>query len=191
MPIMRTITPRKSAACAKSYSDFEIAGIGESCMSYRVTVLWKKDVSESFVDNRYSRAHSWTFDGGITIPASASPHVVPAPLSTEFAVDPEEAFVAALSSCHMLWFLSLAAEKKYTVESYEDDAEGIMAKNEEGKLAMTQVTLRPQVRFGGAMIPSRDQVDELHHSAHEKCFIANSVKTRIIIEQIEKASKNA
>src|SRR6185436_3516188 len=100
-------------------------------MSYGVKVTWRKASGERFVDNRYSRAHSWTFDGGITIPASASPHVVPAPMSTAFAVDPEEAFVAALASCHMLWFLSLAAGEKYTVESYEDNAEGIMAKNEE------------------------------------------------------------
>jgi organic hydroperoxide reductase OsmC/OhrA len=160
-------------------------------MSYRVTVSWKKDSSERFIDNRYSRAHHWTFDGGITIPASASPHVVPVPLSTELAVDPEEAFVAALSSCHMLWFLSLAAEKKYTVESYEDNAEGILAKNEEGKLAMTEVTLRPQIQFGAALVPSRDQIEELHHAAHDKCFIANSVKTRITIEQGEKVVSNA
>ena len=158
-------------------------------MSYGVKVFRKKDVSESFIDNRYSRAHSWTFDGGLSIPASSSPHVVPVPMSKASAVDPEEAFVAALASCHMLWFLSLAAGKKYTVESYEDNAEGVMANNEEGKLAMTQVTLRPQITFGGTMIPSRNQVDEFHHLAHEKCFIANSVKTKITIEQIEKADK--
>lgn len=105
-------------------------------------------------------------------------------MSKESAVDPEEAFIASLSSCHMLWFLSIAAAKKFIVESYEDNAEGILAKNEEGKLAMTEVTLRPKVNFSGKTIPSRAQLDELHHLAHEKCFIARAVKTRISIVQI-------
>ena len=105
-------------------------------------------------------------------------------MSNESAVDPEEAFIASLSSCHMLWFLSIAAEKNYVVESYEDNAEGILGKNEEGKLAMTRVTLKPRVNFGGKHAPSQVQVDELHHLAHEKCFIANSVKTEITIVQI-------
>jgi len=152
-------------------------------MSYNVRIFWEKDSNAAFVDNKYSRAHTWTFDGGIELVASSSPHVVPLPMSKESAVDPEEAFVASLSSCHMLWFLSLAAGKKFIVESYEDHAEGILAKNEEGKLAMTEVTLRPKVTFSGKTIPSQAQVDELHHSAHEKCFIANSVKTKISIVQ--------
>jgi organic hydroperoxide reductase OsmC/OhrA len=152
-------------------------------MSYSVSVSWEKAPDEKFVDNKYSRAHTWTFDGGIVVPASASPHVVPLPLSKEAAVDPEEAFVASLSSCHMLWFLSIAAGKSYTVESYEDQAEGKLAKDEEGKLAMTKVTLKPRVSFSGAVIPSKDEIDALHHEAHEKCFIANSVKTRIEIIQ--------
>jgi len=134
-------------------------------MSYNVRIFWKKDSSAAFVDNKYSRAHTWIFDGGIELVASSSPHVVPLPMSKESAVDPEEAFVASLSSCHMLWFLSIAAGKKFVVESYEDHAEGILAKNEEGKLAMTEVTLRPKVKFGGKTIPSRAQVDELHHLA--------------------------
>lgn len=150
-------------------------------MPYNVKIFWKKDSSEAFVDNKYSRAHTWTFDGGIELAASSSPHVVPLPMSKESAVDPEEAFVAALSSCHMLWFLSIAAGKKFIVESYEDHAEGILAKNAEGKLAMTEVTLRPKVSFSGKTIPSRAQTDELHHLAHEKCFIASSVKTKINI----------
>jgi len=153
-------------------------------MSYNVKIFWKKDSSEAFVDNKYSRAHTWIFDGGIELAASSSPHVVPLPMSKESAVDPEEAFVASLSSCHMLWFLSIAAAKKIVVESYEDHAEGILAKNEDGKLAMTEVTLRPKVSFSGETIPTRAQVDELHHSAHEKCFIASSVKTKITIIQI-------
>ena len=154
-------------------------------MTYNVRVFWRKDLGESFGNNKYSRAHTWTFDGGIEIVASSSPHVVPLPMSKESAVDPEEAFVASLSSCHMLWFLSIAAAKQFIVESYEDNAEGIMAKNEEGKLAMTEVTLKPKVNFIGRTVPSPTQVDELHSLAHEKCYIANSVKTKIRIVQIE------
>jgi len=153
-------------------------------MPYTVRISWKKDASEAFVDNKYSRAHTWIFDGGIELVASSSPHVVPLPMSKGSAVDPEEAFIASLSSCHMLWFLSIAAGKKFVVESYEDHAEGILAKNEEGKLAMTEVTLRPKANFSGKTIPSQAQVDELHRSAHEKCFIASSVKTKINIVQI-------
>jgi organic hydroperoxide reductase OsmC/OhrA len=150
-------------------------------MAYTVTVFWKRKSDEPFLDNKYSRSHTWTFDGGIQVAGSSSPHVVPLPMSNESAVDPEEAFVASLSSCHMLWFLSLAVENSYVVESYEDSAEGILGKNEEGKLAMTRVTLNPKITFGGEPRPSREQIDELHHLAHEKCFIANSVKTTITI----------
>lgn len=152
-------------------------------MTYNIKVSWKRNIDEAFLDNKYSRSHTWTFDGGIELRASSSPHVVPVPMSNEVAVDPEEAFVASLSSCHMLWFLSLAVENNYIVESYEDNAEGVLAKDEEGKLAMTRVTLKPKVTFGNQHTPSREQVDELHHSAHEKCFIANSVKTKITIVQ--------
>jgi organic hydroperoxide reductase OsmC/OhrA len=152
-------------------------------MPYSVKISWEKDPDEKFIDNKYSRAHIWAFDGGITVAASASPHVVPLPMSEAAAVDPEEAFVASLSSCHMLWFLSIAAGKNYIVESYEDHAEGVLAKDEEGRLAMTKVTLKPHIQFGGNIIPSKDQVEELHHAAHEKCFIANSVKTKITIVQ--------
>ena len=152
-------------------------------MTHNVRVFWRKNPGEAFVDNKYSRSHMWTFDGGIELAASSSPHVVPLPMSNESAVDPEEAFVASLSSCHMLWFLSLAVEKNFVVESYEDNAEGILGKNQEGKLAMTRVTLNPKITFSGNHTPSRDQIDELHHTAHEKCFIANSVKTEIIVVQ--------
>jgi organic hydroperoxide reductase OsmC/OhrA len=152
-------------------------------MAYNVKITWKKKPDEAFIDNRYSRAHTWVFDGGIEMAASSSPHVVPLPMSDETAVDPEEAFIAAISSCHMLWFLSIAAGKKYLVERYEDDAEGVLGKNEEGKLAMTKVTLKPQVNFGGENIPSSEQIDELHVLAHEKCFIASSVKTQITVLQ--------
>ncbi len=150
-------------------------------MSYKVRISWKKNVEEAFVDNKYSRFHTWVFDGGIELAASSSPHVVPLPMSDESAVDPEEAFIASLSSCHMLWFLSLAAEKDFIIESYEDNAEGVLGKNEEGKLAMTNVILKPKVNFGSRHTPSQGQIDELHHLAHEKCFIATSVKTKITV----------
>jgi organic hydroperoxide reductase OsmC/OhrA len=153
-------------------------------MPYNVRVHWSKNIGEIFTDNKYSRAHTWTFDGGTELEASSSPHVVPLPMSKESAVDPEEAFVASLSSCHMLWFLSIAAGKKFIIESYEDNAVGILEKNAEGKLAMTEVTLNVQVKFSGDILPSHVQLDELHHLAHEKCYIANSVKTRIKIVQI-------
>jgi len=148
-------------------------------MPYSVKIFWKKNLDEAFVDSKYSRSHTWSFDGGIEIPASSSPHVVPVPMSNESAVDPEEAFVAAVSSCHMLWFLSIAAEKKFIVESYEDNAIGVLGKNGEGKLAMTKITLKPKVNFNDTTVPTSEQVDELHRLAHEKCFIANSVKTDI------------
>ena len=150
-------------------------------MPYNVKILWKKNLDDAFVDSNYSRSHTWIFDGGIEIPASSSPHVVPLPMSNESAVDPEEAFIAALSSCHMLWFLSIAAEKNYIVESYEDDATGVLRKNGDGKLSMTKVTLKPKVNFSNENAPAREQLDELHRLAHEKCFIANSVKTKIDI----------
>lgn len=153
-------------------------------MPYNVTIFWQKNLNEVFVDNKYSRLHTWRFDGGIELAASSSPHVVPLPMSNESAVDPEEAFIASLSSCHMLWFLSIAAGRNYIVESYEDNAEGILGKDEDGKLAMTKVTLKPRVVFDNTITPSPEQVDELHHLAHEKCFIANSVKTKITILQI-------
>jgi organic hydroperoxide reductase OsmC/OhrA len=150
-------------------------------MKYNVKVYWKKESAESFTDNKYSRAHKWIFDGGTEVVASSSPQVVPLPLSNESAVDPEEAFVASLSSCHMLFFLSLAAAQKFCIETYEDNAEGMMSKNDNGQMAMTVVTLKPTVVFSGSNIPSHEQVSALHESAHEKCYIANSVKTEIKI----------
>jgi organic hydroperoxide reductase OsmC/OhrA len=153
-------------------------------MSYTVTVSWQRASDEPFVDSKYSRGHLLKFDGGIEIPGSSSPHVIPLPLSVEGAVDPEEAFVASLSSCHMLWFLSIAAEKGLIVESYQDNAEGILGKNDEGKLAMTKVTLRPKSVFGGDNAVTDEQITEIHHEAHEKCFIANSVKTNVVTEPV-------
>lgn len=144
---------------------------------YTATVRWERDGAK-FTDNRYSRVHQWEFDGGASVPASASPHVVREPFSSAAAVDPEEAFVVALSSCHMLWFLSLAAKRGVVVDSYVDRAVGYMEKNERGKLAITRVVLRPEIRFGGTP-PSEDEIRSLHHEAHEECFLANSVRTMI------------
>lgn len=148
---------------------------------YTAEIAWSRG-EQPFVDNRYSRAHEWRFDGGIRVVASASPSVVPVPLSLEAAVDPEEAFVASLASCHMLWFLSLAAKRGYRVDEYLDSAVGEMGRNAEGRVAMLRVVLRPKVTFGGAETPATDALAALHHAAHEQCFIANSVKTEVVCE---------
>ena len=150
---------------------------------YRALITWSRN-GAAFVDNRYSRGHRWQFDGGIEVPASASPHIVPAPLSVAAAVDPEEAFVASLSSCHMLWFLSIAAARGFLVESYRDDALGLISKDETGALAITRVTLRPEITFGGERRPSADEMSAIHHEAHHKCYIANSVKTDVRCEPV-------
>jgi organic hydroperoxide reductase OsmC/OhrA len=150
-------------------------------MQSTAKIVWKKNESEKFTDNRYSRQHTWLFDGGIEIKASSSPQVVPLPMSIENAVDPEEALVASVSSCHMLWFLSIAAQKKFIIESYEDEATGILSPNEEGKQAMANIILKPKIIFSDAATPTSEQLNELHHAAHEKCYIANSLKTKIEI----------
>jgi organic hydroperoxide reductase OsmC/OhrA len=151
--------------------------------NYSATVIWSRDQA-AFVDNRYSRSHVWQFDGGLEIPASSSPQVVPLPYSDPNAIDPEEAFVASLSSCHMLWFLSIAAAKGFIVDSYKDQAVGIMEKDAARKLAITRVTLRPSAKFSGPRIPTEAELADLHHEAHEQCFLANSVKTEIRCEPI-------
>ena len=148
---------------------------------YTATIHWVRG-SAPFTDNRYSRAHSWRFDGGVEVPASASPHVVRVPLSVEAAVDPEEALVASLSSCHMLWFLSLAQAGGWRVDDYLDEAVGVMGRNAAGKTAMLRVTLQPRVRFSGERLPSSSEIQHLHQRAHEECFIANSVRTEVRVE---------
>src|SRR4029079_15903422 len=135
-----------------------------------------------FAGKKYSRAHKWTFDGGLSVAASSSPDVVKVPFSDPSAVDPEEAFVASCASCHMLSFLSRAGLAGFIVDAYDEEAECVLAKNEQGRLAITRVTLRPRARFSGGREPSREELDHLHHLAHEDCFIANSVKTEIICE---------
>ena len=145
--------------------------------TYTATVLWQRG-EQVFTDNRYSRRHDISFDGGITLAGSSSPHVVPTPYSDPSAVDPEEAFVAALSSCHMLWFLSLAGRAGWCVDRYEDAAEGVMAAGADGRLMMTVVTLKPTVRFHGKQ-PTDAEHAALHEAAHHACFIANSVKSEL------------
>lgn len=149
---------------------------------HTATVRWQRQPLEAFHDGRYSRRHEILFDGGAVVPGSSSPDVVPLPLSDASAVDPEEMFVASLASCHMLWFLSLAAARGWRVERYVDDAHGTMARNAEGRLAMTEVTLRPAVAFIGERRPDPDALARLHHEAHERCFIANSVKTAVHVQ---------
>jgi organic hydroperoxide reductase OsmC/OhrA len=150
--------------------------------AYTATVRWTRS-GDVFTDNRYSRGHEWAFDGGIVLRASSSPQVVPR-FSDPSGIDPEEAFVASLSSCHMLTFLSLAASRKFTVDSYVDEAIGTLAKNDRGKFAMTRVLLRPRVIFSGEEQPRAEELKELHHKAHEQCFIANSVTTIIDCEPV-------
>lgn len=150
---------------------------------YTAEVLWLRNEGD-FAGNRYSRRHLLRFDGGLEVPGSSSPHVVPPPMSDAAALDPEEAFVSSLSSCHMLWFLSIAAKRKFCVDRYFDAAEGVMEKNSEGKVAMTRVTLRPDVTFSGDRPPTREELDSLHHEAHDACFIANSVKTEVRCEPV-------
>ena len=145
------------------------------------TIAWERG-SQPFADNRYSRAHEWRFDGGLTVPGSSSPHSVPLPMSDPGAVDPEEALVAALSSCHMLFFLSIAAQRGFIVDSYRDHAVGTMDKDTDGKMSMTRITLAPHIAFGGERTPSPAELDEIHHRAHEKCYIANSIKAEVIIK---------
>lgn len=151
--------------------------------TYNVTITWKRN-GERFIDNKYSRAHSWLFDSDIKIPASSSPQVVPLPYSDASAVDPEEAYLAALSSCHMLWFLSIAAKRNFVINEYNDTAEAIMGKNSEGKLAITKVTLLPLVKFLENAAPTDEENTVMHHEAHKKCFIANSVQTKIEIKPV-------
>ena len=144
---------------------------------HKVTVEWERE-TESFSYDAYNRDHLWTFDGGVRVAASAAPAFRGNPAN----VNPEEALVAALSSCHMLTFLALAARKQFVVDGYLDHAVGFLEKNADGKLAMTRVILRPKVTFGGPNIPDMDQIKSFHERAHTECFIANSVLTKVTVE---------
>lgn len=144
-------------------------------------VIWERG-DQPFTDRRYSRAHVLRFDGGVDVQGSSSPHVVPAPMSAEAAVDPEEMFIAALSSCHMLWFLDIAARRGFRIDRYHDAPTGLLRENTEGKLVMATVTLRPEVTFSGDVLPDADALHDLHRLAHEECFLANSVKSLVLVE---------
>ena len=150
---------------------------------HTASVHWHRD-AQPFIDKRYSRRHEWRFDGGAVVAGSSSPHSVRLPYSDPAAVDPEEAFVASLSSCHMLWFLDIASRAGWVVDDYRDDAVGLLAPNAEGQLAMSVVTLRPAVRFSGVTQPDGAELQRLHHQAHADCFIANSVKTDVRCEPV-------
>lgn len=150
---------------------------------YKAETLWERG-EQAFIDNRYGRKHVLKFDGGLVIPGSSSPHIVPQPYSDPSAVDPEEAYIAALSSCHMLWFLSIAAKGKFVVDRYHDSASGTMEQNAQGKYWISVVTLRPEVLFSGERQPTLAEFQQMHHEAHDECFIANSVKTAVICEPV-------
>ncbi|MEG1051174.1 MAG: OsmC family protein [Janthinobacterium sp.] len=144
------------------------------------TVAWQRD-GQDFAGQRYSRGHEWQFDGGLTVPASSSPLSVPLPMSVAENIDPEEALVAATSSCHMLFFLSLAAQRGYVIDDYRDAAVGELGKNAAGRLAMTRIVLRPRIVFAGEA-PSPEALAALHHAAHERCYIANSLTADVVVE---------
>lgn len=148
---------------------------------YRATVSWRRDPDVDFARGRYSRGHVWCFDGGIEVKGAASPQIVPKSLTPEDAVDPEEALVAALSSCHMLTFLDLARRAGFVVDFYEDEAVGLLEKNDAGHLWLSTVTLRPNIAWAGNA-PAADELDRLHHAAHDNCIVANSVKTDVRVE---------
>jgi organic hydroperoxide reductase OsmC/OhrA len=149
--------------------------------TYTATIRWTRNPSTDFAKGQYSRAHQWLFDGGEVVPASSNPHTVPLPWSNEHGVDPEEAFVASLSSCHMLFFVDFARRDGWLVDSYVDEAEGVLDKRADGRMAMTRVTLRPRVTWGGGT-PDATTIADLHHHAHDACFIANSVTTEVVVE---------
>jgi organic hydroperoxide reductase OsmC/OhrA len=149
--------------------------------TYGCTVEWSRGTA-GFSDRKYSRAHSWLFDGGAVVPGSSSPHSVPLPWSDPAAVDPEEALVAAVSSCHMLWFLSLAADQGFVVDSYRDAAKAQLGPIGYGRQGITDIVLRPQVTFSGPRRPDPSEVEALHHVAHERCYIANSLRSAVRVE---------
>jgi len=148
--------------------------------SHIATIHWKR-TSDEFLKGKYSREHTWTFDGGVTVPASPSPHVVPKPWSNEANVDPEEAYVASIASCHMLTFLYYAYREGFQLDSYDDEAVGAMAKNEQGVPWINSVELHPRIVYSGVKRPTPPEEEHLHHLAHQNCFIANSVKTEITV----------
>jgi organic hydroperoxide reductase OsmC/OhrA len=147
---------------------------------YKATIEWARN-SADFDYRTYNRTHMLSFEGGIRVPGSAAPGNIPPTAASAPGVDPEQAFVASLSSCHMLWFLHLASQAKLVVDRYVDQASGVLEKDVKGRMAMTRVLLRPVVAFTGKA-PSAEEHARLHERAHDKCFIANSVKTEVVVE---------
>jgi organic hydroperoxide reductase OsmC/OhrA len=150
---------------------------------HKATISWKR-TSEDFLKGKYSREHTWTFDGGAVVPASPSPAVVPVPYSNPAHVDPEEAYVASISSCHMLTFLYIAGRQGFEIDRYDDEAVGTMTQNERKVAWVSKVTLNPRIEYGGAKRPTPAEVEHLHDQAHEQCFIANSIKTEVVVKSI-------
>jgi len=148
---------------------------------HKARIQWTKTEGD-FLKGTYSRQHTWTFDGGITVPASSSPAAVRVPFSNPSNVDPEEAFVASLSSCHMLTYLYVASRKGFEISAYEDDAVGVMTKNERGIPWVSSVVLHPRITYSGDKTPTPEEEARMHHDAHEQCFISNSVKTDVRVE---------
>ena len=149
---------------------------------HKAVIRWKRGERNEFLKGKYSREHTWTFDGGFSMPASPSPSAVPTPYSNPAHVDPEEAYVAAVSSCHMLTFLYLASRQGFQVDSYSDEAVGHMNKNEQGIPWISSITLHPKIVYSGQKQPSPQEQEKLHHAAHEQCFIANSIKTEVSVK---------
>jgi organic hydroperoxide reductase OsmC/OhrA len=150
-------------------------------MKINAKILWHRSPEEKFLDGNYRRVHNWILDGGMRIEASSSPEIIPMPMSDPSLIDPEEAFIASIASCHMLFFLSIAAKKKFIIENYEDNPEAIMGNNNEGKMAILSLILQPKVTFAGTNIPAEDNIKLIHELAHSNCFLANSIRTKISI----------
>lgn len=155
---------------------------------HKATIHWDRRNTDDFLKGKYSREHTWQFDGGLKVPGSSSPSVVPLPWSNPANVDPEEAFVASASSCHMLTYLFLASRKGFQVESYHDEAVGHISKNEKGALWISSITLNPKIVYSGEKTPAPADEEQLHHSAHQECFIANSIKTEVIVATVNSTS---
>lgn len=150
--------------------------------TYTAKITWKSDSPEAFAKNQYTRRHEWEFDGGVTVPASSSPHAVRVPFSVEAAVDPEEALVASVSSCHMLSFLWVVSKNGFVCDSYDDNAVGEMTTSDEGKQWISKITLDPQITWSGEKVPTAKELAHMHHEAHEVCYIANSIKSEIVVK---------
>ena len=153
--------------------------------TYTAKIVWKSDSPETFAKNQYTRGHAWEFDGGVTVPASSSPHAVRVPFSVEAAVDPEEALVASVSSCHMLSFLWVVSKNGFVCDSYEDNSVGEMTTSDDGKQWISKITLDPQIAWSGARVPTSEELAAMHHEAHDICYIANSIKSEIIVKGYE------